>query len=811
MSVERPELNVERSGPKGAVFLSYAREDADAAKRVAEALRAFGVEVWFDQNELRGGDTWDTNIRGQIKSCALFVPVISQQTEERSEGYFRREWKLAVDRTHDMAGSRAFIVPVVIDETSESGAAVPEEFMRYQWTRLAAGEPTPDFVTQVKRLLEAPKKPALKTDHPKPPDFKPVGAALDGARGRAPEKPRQKKGLKARALLAVAVGIAVALAVSLSHKNTPAPAPAIVPPVAAVLQLPSSPPKSSFAKATEDASGKALPPDAKSIAVLPFANLSTDKENEFFADGVHDDVITNLAKIRDLKVISRTSVLAYRDAASRNLKKIAADLGVAVVLEGSIRRVGNKVHMNAQLIDARTDEHLWAETYDGDTDDIFALQAKLAQQIAAALKANLTAGEKAQIERRPTQDQVAYELFLKGRILKQGLSATAPREQYEPIVDLFERAVARDPAFAYAYAQLSIVNGTMYWFGAVDPSPERRARAQVAMEVAQKIDPDAPETHFAQGAFAYLGENNWEKALKELLLAEAGLPNDADLQYRIAITLRRLGRWPESLSRIERCVALNPLDRSFVTTLLETKSVMRRYADLPALTLRYGPLFPNDGWLKGFGIRAQFALDGNRATYLREMGLTPPAPTDRHGLQWEFTEALRSGDFNAAEQALADSRLKTLSGLTGGVLALPPSYLRAQVALLRKDEVAARARAAEARAFFEAGSWAPRQQRLVNLDLALLRTITGGADLPDIMAQLDRLEGYDKLMMAAAWCESARVLAVTGHREEALTCLRRLFAGPSVEGPNELRDDPFFASLKADPRFEEILRSARPL
>ncbi len=152
-----------------AVFLSYAREDAETAKHIAEALRAFGVEVWFDQNELRGGDTWDTNIRNQIRSCALFIPLVSACTEERTEGYFRREWKLAVDRTHDMAGSRSFIVPVVIDQTSESGAAVPEEFMRYQWTRLADGAPTPEFVTQVKRLLEAPKKPALKTDHPRPP------------------------------------------------------------------------------------------------------------------------------------------------------------------------------------------------------------------------------------------------------------------------------------------------------------------------------------------------------------------------------------------------------------------------------------------------------------------------------------------------------------------------------------------------------------------------------------------------------------------------------------------------------------------
>ena len=774
-----------------AVFLSYAREDAEAAKRIAEALRAFGVEVWFDQNELRGGDSWDAKIRGQIKSCALFIPIVSQRTEERTEGYFRREWKLAVDRTHDMSGGRAFIVPVVIDGTAESAAAVPEEFMRFQWTRLAGGEPSPEFVSQVKRLLETPKKPALKTEQPRPPTLPPHlkqggQAHTDGAEHSA------KRGIPGwtwGALTAVVVGVVAAL--SVSRKPEPVTPPPATPAPAAARSLPS--------KAD------------KSIAVLPFANLSTDKENEFFADGVHDDVITNLAKIRDLKVISRTSVLAYRDPAARNLKKIAAELGVTTILEGSIRRVGNKVHMNAQLIDARTDEHLWADTFDGDTDDIFALQARLAQQIAGALKANLTAGEKALIERRPTQDPVAYDLFLQGRVLKQGLSATATKEVYDPIIDLYQRAIDRDPSFAYAQAQLSILHGTMYWFGAVDATPERRAKAQAAMEAAQRIAPDAPETHYAQGAFAYLCENDWAKALKLLTTAEAALPNDAELQYRIGITYRRLGSWPEALSRIEKCVALNPLDRSYVTSLLETISAMRRYKDLPALAERFMPLFPGDGWLKGFAVKGKYAVDGNRQTYLREMGMVPPLPADRHGLQWEYLEALRAGDLAAAEQALADPRLKVLTNSSGGVIAVPTAYVRAMVALLRGDQAAARARAEEATKIFQAGPWAPRQERLARLDLALLRTYTGDADLPAIMAQLDQLARYDGLMMAAVWGEAAKVLALTGHREEALTCLRRLLAGPSIESPNELRDDPFLASLKGDPRFEEILKSAKPL
>ena len=254
-----------------AVFLSYAREDTDAAKRIAEALRGFGVEVWFDQSELRGGDQWDAKIKKQIRECALFLPLVSAHTEERSEGYFRREWLLAVERTRDMASGRTFIVPVVIDDTPEAGTAVPEEFMRYQWTRLTSGEPTPDFVTQVKRLLEAPKKPALKPDLPRPPtlppDFKLAAQAKAGAGAAAgsgdpvlqkkPVVPGWMWGVAAAVLLAVGVGVVVL--------RQPEP--------------PGAPPK----VAAETKPAASVVAD-KSIAVLPFENRSDDKANAYFTD-----------------------------------------------------------------------------------------------------------------------------------------------------------------------------------------------------------------------------------------------------------------------------------------------------------------------------------------------------------------------------------------------------------------------------------------------------------------------------------------------------------------------------------------------
>ena len=339
-----------------AVFLSYASQDAAAARRLAEALRAAGLEVWFDQNELAGGDAWDAKIRGQIKECALFVPMISAATQARAEGYFRREWKLPAERTHDMADHVAFLVPVVLDVTTDREAHVPEKFRDVQWTRFAQGEPTPQFVERVKKLAGAAASggPVVEA--------RPVRAQEEGLAQATPLPRKRSPFVLGGGAFAIIVAIATAMFVSKKSEPPAAPAkPVAETKAAAPTPAPTPAP--------------ALPPLApeKSIAVLPFENKSPDKDNEFFADGVHEDVITSLTKIRDLKVIGRTSVLPYRDPATRNHKQIAADLGVATLLEGTVRRAGTKVRVTAQLINARTDESLWAETYDVDLTDAFTI------------------------------------------------------------------------------------------------------------------------------------------------------------------------------------------------------------------------------------------------------------------------------------------------------------------------------------------------------------------------------------------------------------------------------------------------------
>ena len=361
-----------------AVFLSYAREDAAAAQRLAEALRSSGLEVWFDQSELRGGDAWDQKIRKQINDCTLFLPVISAHTEERNKGYFRLEWKLAVEQTYLMAEGVPFLAPVVIDDTPDSGAVVPAEFLRVQWTRLPGALPTPQFVEQVKRLL-APPLP-MEAGRPRP-ARRDEGVA-------SPARPLLRMGV-----LAAAVVLAIGLAATF------------------------------FATRKSPSSSAAKPPldlaAAKSIAVLPFTNMSDDKDSGFFADGVHEDILTSLYLIPDLKVTSRTSVAQYRDT-KKTMRQIGQELGVTYILEGSVRRDGKNVRVTGQLIRAATDEHLWAKRYDKEWKDLFAIQSELAQAIAIELQAKLSPQAKKLLERRPTENPAAYDLFLKAREVRNG-------------------------------------------------------------------------------------------------------------------------------------------------------------------------------------------------------------------------------------------------------------------------------------------------------------------------------------------------------------------------------------------------------
>src|SRR5436853_1306938 len=293
----------------------------------------------------------------------------------------------------------------------------------------------------------------------------------------------------------------------------------------------------------------------KSIAVLPFENLSNEKENAYFADGVQDDVLTNLSKVGDLKVISRTSVMLYRGKAS-NLREIGKTLGVGAILEGSVRRIGNRVRVNVQLINADTDEHMWAEDYDRDLTDVFAIQTDLAQQIVRELQAKLSPMEKAQIERRPTENGEAYLAFMQGH--EMFYRPDKFRSNTEKAEQLFEKATKLDPNFADAFAGLAWVEDWMYH--TFDPTAARKEKARVAANEAIRLQPDLPEAHLALGFYHYYCERNYQAALNEFAIAKRSLPNSAEVCMAIGSIERRQGKWAESTANFEKAASLSPKD-----------------------------------------------------------------------------------------------------------------------------------------------------------------------------------------------------------------------------------------------------------
>jgi TolB-like protein/Tfp pilus assembly protein PilF len=533
-----PSSNTNDGLPKRAVFLSYAREDSAAAQRITDALRSQGIEVWFDQSELRGGDVWDQKIRRQIKDCALFMPVISGRTQERGEGYFRLEWKLAVERTHLMAEGVPFLCPVVVDTTVESAALVPAEFLRVQWTRLPSALPTPQFVEQVQRMLEKP------------------GQAVPAA-FRATSFTQE---IKPRSSLPLIVGAVVALVVA----------------VGATFIIMRRPPPASAQTVAPVAAPAAPTIDPKSIAVLPFANMSEDKDNEFFTDGMHEDVLTNLSFIKDLHVVSRTSVMQYRTT-TKSIKTIAQELGVAYILEGSVRREGNKVRVTGQLIDARTDEHVWAKAYDRDLNDIFAIQGELSQAIADALQSVLDPQTKVLLARRPTENTEAYDDYLKARELKDRNELGAQTK----VAELLEDSVRLDPNFAQAWAVLASQTAFIN-FGAVN-DPQVAARAKEAIDNAVRLAPDDPTVIEGLGDYFYYTARDYIRSTEQYMRLEQIRPNDAAVYFSLGLIQRRQGRWAEALVNMKKGLELDPTSHEYQANYYDTLVNLRRYDEAELL------------------------------------------------------------------------------------------------------------------------------------------------------------------------------------------------------------------------------------
>jgi TolB-like protein/Tfp pilus assembly protein PilF len=317
----------------------------------------------------------------------------------------------------------------------------------------------------------------------------------------------------------------------------------------------------------------------KSIAVLPFENLGADPENVLFVDGVHDEILTDLARIADLKVISRTSVMQYKTGAKRNLREIAGELGVAHIVEGSVQRAGNRVRVRAQLIDARNDIHLWADRYDRPLDDVFAIQTEIAKAVADQLRAKLSPAEKAAIEQPPTADLIAYDRYLRGKkLLAQTTFDARQVEHLWQATRLLDQAVAHDPAFYLAYCQLARMHEHLYFVG-VDHRPARVAQARQALKKALSLAPERGEAHLAAAMISYHCERDYKTALAELDIARRSLPNDSSIAEFTGFIARRQGRWEQCIKNLERAADLDPQNVWLLQQFSQTYQNLRRWSD----------------------------------------------------------------------------------------------------------------------------------------------------------------------------------------------------------------------------------------
>jgi TolB-like protein len=536
------------SAASRAIFVSYSHDDAVAARRITATLRGAGHEVWFDENELRSGDTWDAKIKQQIRDCALFLPVISQNTQRRREGYFRLEWHLAEERSRLIARGTPFLVPIAVDDVTERGALVPEVFLSVQWTRLRDGEAGAAFAERVKALLAENDVARVSRS---------VSPQNTGQETRATTKPGRR--VPAAAWIGVAAAMAIAGAAFIALRPAQNAGAGTHPPTAE--------------KPTAAAPASTLISD-KSIAVLPLANLSPDKADEFFADGIHIELIDQLQNIRELRVVSRQSVVGYQGT-TKKTPDIARELGVAYLLGGSVRRAGNVVRVSVQLIDARGDTQIWSlPAGDRTLDNVFAVQSEIAQATASALKATLSPGERSQLTERPTANTEAYDLFLRSRDL--ALRSLFVRSAMKQVEEWLQRAVALDPKFARAWTALFRTRLQTYFLG-WDGRPERLAEAKAALDEAVKLAPETPETQLALASYYYQGLRDYDRALAQCAAVARLQPNNPKAFQLPGLIQRRQGDWPSAFRNLRTAVALDRGDASSLRSLTQTLRTARRW------------------------------------------------------------------------------------------------------------------------------------------------------------------------------------------------------------------------------------------
>ena len=787
--------------PTKAVFLSYASQDAEAARRICEALRAAGIEVWFDQNELRGGDVWDRNIRQQIHDCALFVPLISAHTDERTEGYFRLEWKLAVDRSHLMADDAAFLVPVAIDSTAADTARVPDKFLAVQWTRLPGGETPAEFCRWITALLAGTARPARRQAG---------AAALAGPRS-------------SRMPLIAGTGLLLLVAIGLLAWRTMSRAPGV--PLAS--QMVAASPANTIPE--------------HSIAVLPFANLSAQREEEYFSDGLAEDLLNLLSKVPGLQVAARTSAFTFKGHAV-DIPTIGRKLKVASVLEGTVRKIGNHLRVTAQLERATDGYQIWSETYDRELGDVFRIQDEIANAVVKSLKVSLLWS--AAPRSIGTQNSDAYLVFLKGRakMLTQRLADT--REA----ADDFARVLKLDPNYAPAYVELATAKLQLAEF---DFTGDRMAAFESAvdegkllLEQALALDPNDAQAYVERG---YL------RAFRDRTGAEQDFRRGIELNPNSARGYEALAtllnddpeRRDEVLAMLTRAHQLDPLEQKFVTEKAKllaygrsdlreagailTEVVARPPVYQPAVMILADVRRFEGNFAEGIMYDEQaLKLDAHSEWSRRELiqsyidiadiaAARQAADEAPHQLPVQRLSLLNAaGDWHQAAQvsyaALADGTLTVVSE-PYAVFAMrmdahrTGDYRRARAALEKLSEVTWSA--AGVPALPEQVGFGYSGVALGDMLIASGERARGERLLRESLAAMEYAAHVLKRGELYFLIDRATALALLGDRRAALTALRKAVATGYPTTWSLIEVDPAFDALRTDPEFQTLMRAIK--
>lgn len=551
---------------------------------------------------------------------------------------------------------------------------------------------------------------------------------------------------------------------------------------------------------------------AKSIAVLPFENLSDDKQNTYFADGVQDQILTNLARVADLRVISHTTVRQYKSGEPRNLREIGRQLGVTHILEGSVQRAGDRLRIAAQLIDARTDSQVWAETYDRTAADLFAIQSELAQSIVSQLKAKLSPQQKAEIEERPTQDLDAFELYLQAKaIIDSYINATDVRAALLQALKSLTEAIQRDPNFVSAYCYAARANDLLFFFD-LDPTPDRISLADAAVNAALRLRPDSAEAHFAKADYLFRCLRDYDGALAELAIARPGLPNSTPFFILSGYINRRRNHFHEAERDFSTAFALDPRNPNAYNLLADTYVLQRRFPEAVHVSdnvLAAGEQTP----IVRFR-RASAILYGTGDTGpLREI-LTKYPDMEFAGGHTPFRAwmAMLDGNYAEAERLLAASPRQDFQDIDFSFY-YPKSWYQAMIARAKGDSARATAAFRECREILaERLIVKPAHARTLAV-LAQVDAGLGQKDLAISEAQhaIDLMPTSKDIYDGALVLEGlAQVYTWTGDRDRAIELLQKLVAMPSYVNYARLKLHPMWNPLRGDPRFQKIVNSLAP-